>query len=197
MNANQVGPNKEREVTVMNGWLMLVASFGLLGIALAVFISAGHQPSGQSVGLGAVLLGVLVIMLPGFFTLQPNRRASWCSSEAIRAPCAVAACIGAIRFIRMARRAMQKIATSHDPVTALATVRSLARNKVSPAGSHTQQRALKGERQARQSHRDRRRRGLASPDTAQAMFDVDNYENYVAHAERIGVAPPGEPLLLR
>ncbi len=44
MNANQIGPNREREVTVLSGWLMLAIWFGLLLFAVAEFASSHDSP---------------------------------------------------------------------------------------------------------------------------------------------------------
>jgi regulator of protease activity HflC (stomatin/prohibitin superfamily) len=78
MNTKQTAANVEQVVRVQNGWVMLVVVVGLLlGAALLIFsIQDGTQASGQphaSLIVACLLfLGVCVVMLKGFFTLQPN-----------------------------------------------------------------------------------------------------------------------------
>src|SRR2546427_781691 len=79
MNAEALGTNRERAVTVFNGWIALPIAILLLVGGLAVFIYsiiAGANELRHPIwGLFVVgLIGVFVgiVMLPGFFTLQPN-----------------------------------------------------------------------------------------------------------------------------
>jgi regulator of protease activity HflC (stomatin/prohibitin superfamily) len=70
----------ERERRVVSGWVMLPITVALLvgGIALLIFpvasVWAGIMLLGLSVQVwvGMVLLGLSVLFMPGFFTLQPN-----------------------------------------------------------------------------------------------------------------------------
>ena len=71
--------NKEKTVPVENGWVMLVIWFGLLILDIALFvysIAEGTRRQGEPILwllLGCIAgLVVLFIMLAGFFTLQPN-----------------------------------------------------------------------------------------------------------------------------
>src|SRR6266545_2897404 len=79
MNAEPLGTNKERAVSVITGWIALPIAILLLVGGVAVFIysiAAGvnelkHPIWGLFVaGLIGVIVGI--VMLPGFFTLQPN-----------------------------------------------------------------------------------------------------------------------------
>ena len=45
MSVNQ-GPNRERAVSVQNGWIMLVLLLGLLLADIAVFVTAGPRAGG-------------------------------------------------------------------------------------------------------------------------------------------------------
>src|ERR1700726_2361115 len=79
MNTIQSTTSHERAVSVPSGWIMLPALvvFLLGDLALLVFaIRNGAESSGQSqLGLFLVsllLLPFLVLLLTGFFTLQPN-----------------------------------------------------------------------------------------------------------------------------
>ena len=82
MSADQKTPTQEREARVMSGWPMLVSTIALyvLGpvlIALA-FINGTSDGTGGTdpvwslfVG-GCAALGVAILLSPGFFTIQPN-----------------------------------------------------------------------------------------------------------------------------
>jgi regulator of protease activity HflC (stomatin/prohibitin superfamily) len=79
MNATPINSNQERAVTVKNGWLMLVLQIVLVLVNIGLFIyaiAAGERRVGHPlVGwlVTAVLLVALnVILMNGFFTLQPN-----------------------------------------------------------------------------------------------------------------------------
>ena len=79
MNAELLTASKEREVNVFNGWLMLPVGIALLlgGIAMIVYsIVLGVESQGPPVwGLfvpGLLLIPTSIITLCGLFTLQPN-----------------------------------------------------------------------------------------------------------------------------
>jgi len=79
MNANAMTLNRERPVRVFNGWLVLPAVITLILGAVALFIysiSAGAQAQGRPfwwLFVAAILVELFAIaMLPGFFALQPN-----------------------------------------------------------------------------------------------------------------------------
>src|SRR5438045_450213 len=77
---NKTTTSVERIIRVQNGWVMLVILIGLLlgDIALLIFsIVDGVKTTGEPhVGLlilSALLLPVCIILMTGFFTLQPNQ----------------------------------------------------------------------------------------------------------------------------
>src|SRR5208337_2194654 len=79
MNTNQTAANVEKVVRVQNGWTMLVVVVGLLlgDAALLIFsiqggTQASNQPHASLIVACLLLLGVCVLILKGFFTLQPN-----------------------------------------------------------------------------------------------------------------------------
>lgn len=80
MNAESLTVNKEREVQVLNGWLMLPVVIALLlgGIGMIVCSimrgADGMEPSAVLSLLvpGVLLIPTAIIMFCGFFTLQPN-----------------------------------------------------------------------------------------------------------------------------
>src|SRR6266498_4795036 len=79
MNAETLVTNKERAVTVFNGWIALPLAILLLLGGLTVFIYsivAGVNELKHPIWIlflvGPIGVFVGTVMLPGFFTLQPN-----------------------------------------------------------------------------------------------------------------------------
>jgi regulator of protease activity HflC (stomatin/prohibitin superfamily) len=64
--------SRERDVAVTSGWLMLPVVLVLLAAGLAATIYGASNGNPPLVILGIVLLVVFFISLAGFFTLQPN-----------------------------------------------------------------------------------------------------------------------------
>lgn len=65
--------SREREVTVKSGWLMLAVTVLLLVAGVALLAAGAGLDSAALVIPGIVLLVVDVFMICGFFTLQPNQ----------------------------------------------------------------------------------------------------------------------------
>ncbi len=75
MNANQGATNRERTVTVLNGWLMLVLLAGALLADVALLVGAARRAAENGPGMVlvcALALPLIVLLMSGFFTLQPN-----------------------------------------------------------------------------------------------------------------------------
>jgi regulator of protease activity HflC (stomatin/prohibitin superfamily) len=79
MNTEKTNPSQEREKTVLNGWVMLpLIILDILGSAALFIYSIAHGQSIQGEPIWPLfVLGLLMeicgfIMLAGFFTLQPN-----------------------------------------------------------------------------------------------------------------------------
>jgi regulator of protease activity HflC (stomatin/prohibitin superfamily) len=79
MDAQQVPVNHEKEITTVSGWPMLVLVIAVFAVAVALLISAVVLGSDLStaqiwalVGPGLALLAVGIVLSPGFFTLEPN-----------------------------------------------------------------------------------------------------------------------------
>ena len=51
MTANQGAPNRERTVTVLNGWFMLVLLVGLLVADVALLVTAARQAAENGPGM--------------------------------------------------------------------------------------------------------------------------------------------------
>jgi regulator of protease activity HflC (stomatin/prohibitin superfamily) len=191
MNTNQVViANRERPVRLPNGWMMLFLLLALLlaDVALVVFAikdgveTVGHPDVGLLV-LGIVSLPVLIILLTGLFTLQPNEA---------RVLLLFGKYKGTVResgfhwgnpfysngpqqgFSWRAQILAAKAGASAD-----AGQQPLGRNKIS-----LRARTLNGDR-LKVNDKGGNPIEIAAVivwrvnDTAQAMFDVDNYEKYV------------------
>ncbi len=81
MNGEQISLNHERETKAISGWGMLVAVIVMFAAAVVLLVVAAvlGQDGGLSntaiwalVGPGIVLLALASILSPGFFTLEPN-----------------------------------------------------------------------------------------------------------------------------
>jgi hypothetical protein len=70
MTTGQVVANRERVVRVQNGWVMLAIVLG--GLVLTVASIAATQPHGGGLIARIVVIVGLVVLVPGFFSLQPN-----------------------------------------------------------------------------------------------------------------------------
>jgi len=192
MNAENQSANRERAVEVQNGWLVLPFVVALIpgSIALLIYsIAAGvrdqNHPYWGWMVLAILCIPTWIILLNGFFTLQPNEarvlvlfgayrgtvRTSgfhwgnpFYSNSSFRAPVDVSG-----MGIEEAAR-VKKAAANSDPHR---------RNKVSLRTRNFNSEKLKVN--------DKRGNPIEIAavivwrvqDTAQAMFDVDNYDHYV------------------
>lgn len=195
MNAETAPANHEREIAVMSGWAMLPVAILLLlgGIAMFIYsIAAGdHRGGGQPLWfwfLSAPVVVVLAILaMRGFFTLQPNEA---------RVLILFGEYNGTVRrsgfhwgnpFYSNGRRMLPGSGTGEvdEPQEMSGT-----RTRFARAMPRTRQRislrarTLNG---GRLKVNDKRGNPIEIAaiviwrveDTAQATFDVDNYENYV------------------
>jgi len=195
MNAETLGTNKERAVTVFNGWIGLLIAILLVAGGLTVFIYsivAGANELRHPIwGLFVVgLIGVFVgiVMLPGFFTLQPNEARVLILFGAYRGTVRVSGfhwgnpfysnggqSFGATRRIAEAEVNVARGKLPGGPRQR----RSQSRHRVS-----LRARTLNGEKLKVNDKRGNPIEIAAIviwriQDTAQATFDVDDYEKYV------------------
>jgi regulator of protease activity HflC (stomatin/prohibitin superfamily) len=179
MTATQARVNREQVVRVQNGWMMLVLILVIL--AADVFSLAVLRVTGPARVLAIVLLPVIVVLVSGFFTLQPNearvlvlfghytgtvRESGFHWGNPFYSNGAVGA---ALQGKGHAAAAAQKPAE-----------RRPGRNKIS-----LRARTLNGERLKVNDKRGNPIEIAAVvvwriEDTAQATFDVDDYASYVA-----------------
>jgi regulator of protease activity HflC (stomatin/prohibitin superfamily) len=196
MNTIPSTTSSERGVSVPSGWIMLpVLIVFLLGdIALLVFaikdgIETIGQPHGWLVVVSLLLLPLCILLLTGFFTLQPNEarvlvlfgdyqgtvRTSgfhWGNPFYTNGP-------GQLGMLAQAA-ALQAKLSGAKPGSAVSPQKTMGRNKLS-----LRARTLNGDKLKVNDKRGNPIEIAAVVvwrvgDTAQATFDVDNYENYVS-----------------
>src|ERR1035438_53394 len=179
--------NRERIVTVANGWVMLPLLLLLILGDIGLFIYAiaagkGDQPLVLPLVLSLLLLPALIILMTGLFTLQPNEARVLLLFGAYKGTVRTAGFHWGNPFYSNgsqqqlgARVAAAKAAGKSE---ASATVRP-GRNKISLRARTYNGMALKVN--------DKRGNPIEIAavvvwrvqDTAQAMFDVDNFETYI------------------
>jgi regulator of protease activity HflC (stomatin/prohibitin superfamily) len=190
MISNQGAPNRERTVTVLNGWLMLVLLVGALLADIVLLVTAGQRAPENGPGMVVVCafaLPLIGLLMSGFFTLQPNEARvlvlfgdykgtvrhsgfHWANPFYTSGP---------QNFRGAAGAAMQGKRAGSKSEPAQSQQRSLGRNKIS-----LRARTLNGDTL---KVNDKRGNPIEIAvvvvwriaDTAQAMFDVDNYETYM------------------
>jgi regulator of protease activity HflC (stomatin/prohibitin superfamily) len=187
--------NVERVVRVQNGWVMLVVVVGLsLGdAALLIFsLEDGTRPTGQPrAGLVVaflVLLLVCAFLRKGFFTLQPNEARVLVLFGNYKGTVRTSGFHWGNPFytngsqqvggLTVGAEMHSKLASLHAG-TGATSRQTLGRNKMS-----LRARTLNGDKLKVNDKRGNPIEIAAVvvwrlEDTAQAMFDVDNYENYV------------------
>jgi regulator of protease activity HflC (stomatin/prohibitin superfamily) len=187
--------NVERVVRVQNGWVMLVVVVGLLlgDAALLIFsLEDGARPTGQPrAGLVVaflVLLLVCVFLRKGFFTLQPNEARVLVLFGNYKGTVRTSGFHWGNPFytngsqqvggLTVGAEMHSKLASLHAG-TGATSRQTLGRNKMS-----LRARTLNGDKLKVNDKRGNPIEIAAVvvwrlEDTAQAMFDVDNYENYV------------------
>jgi len=194
MNTKQATVNVERAVRVRNGWVMLVVVIGLLlgDAALLIFsIQDGTRISGQPdaslVVVCLFFLIVCVIMLRGFFTLQPNEARVLVLFGDYKGTVRTSGFHWGNPFYTNGYRLVggltvgeiQSKLTGTKTGAGASSRQTMGRNKMS-----LRARTLNGDKLKVNDKRGNPIEIAAVvvwrvEDTAQAMFDVDNYENYV------------------
>ena len=196
MNDSIFNSNPERAVTVRNGWVMLpviialeLGSLALFFYSIATADQNGGHPNWRLFIIGLLGMILAVVMVPGLFTLQPNEA---------RVLVLFGRYIGTVRTSGFhwgnpfysngsnhGQRAMsfrmklQAIADKRPPAENSAMIKQGSRNKISLRARNLNSEKLKVN--------DKRGNPVEIAavivwrvqDTAQAMFDVDDYETYV------------------
>lgn len=195
MNLKQAAASDERVVHVQNGWIMLPVLVGLLlaDIGLLIFaLENGDQTTGQSrtplIIVSILLLPLCIILLKGFFTLQPNEARVLVLFGGYKGTVRKSGFHWGNPFYTNGPQqvgthaegtgALNKLAGTKTGTTAMPR-QTLGRNKIS-----LRARTLNGDKLKVNDKRGNPIEIAAVvvwrvEDTAQATFDVDNYENYV------------------
>ena len=179
MSAASVTPfraaSREREVSVGSGWVALPFVIGLLAGGIVAMVHAAVTKDGSSAAIGVALLTLFFVSLSGFFTLQPNEA---------RVLVLFGDYKGTVRkegfhfgnpFYSNGTGMPMPLGKDGASVT----IKKNPRNKIS-----LRARNLNGER-LKVNDKQGNPIEIAAvvvwrvQDTAQAMFDVDDYEEYV------------------
>jgi regulator of protease activity HflC (stomatin/prohibitin superfamily) len=183
MNANtiQMQVNHERATKVQNGWMMLPTLLGFLAVdvALLVLASSGAHLPAALFWLAVLALPVCLILFRGFFTLQPNEARVLLLFGKYRGTVRTSGLHWGNPFYANGPHQRAEIHGKMAGSTELSR-RSLGRYKIS-----LRARTLNG---GRLKVNDKRGNPIEIAavvvwrvqDTAQATFDVDDYETYVA-----------------
>lgn len=188
MNTTTSTTNRERIAKVQNGWVWLPLVLGLLLGSIAVFITsivhgakAGGPPVWPLFIVGILGIPTSIVMMVGFFTLQPNEARVLVLFGEYKGTVRDSGFHWGNPFytngpnIAMTGNAAQDAKTN----VALLMARQHRRNKISLRARNQNTEKLKVN--------DKRGNPIEIgavivwkvQDTAQAMFDVDDYENYV------------------
>jgi regulator of protease activity HflC (stomatin/prohibitin superfamily) len=190
MNTNKVNAAHEQVVRVQNGWIMLVlliaavlADIGLLVFSIKDGVETTGQPHGGLLAIAIIALPIIVVLLTGLFTLQPNQARVLVLFGAYKGTVRTAGFHWGNPFYSngpqqaaswRANLAAAKTGTGRPPGQL-----PMGRNKIS-----LRARTLNGDKLKVNDKRGNPIEIAAVvvwrvEDSAQAMFDVDNYENYV------------------
>ncbi len=186
MNPTQTAPSQERVIGVQNGWFMLLIFIALLlaDVALLVFAIAGGKATGEpnpALLVPAIAgLPVWAIFVSGFFTLQPNEARVLLLFGAYKGTVRTSGFHWANPFYSNGPQQFGGMAARLAAAKTGATIpKTAARNKIS-----LRARTFNGEKLKVNDKRGNPIEIAAVVvwrvrDSAQAMFDVDNYEKYV------------------
>jgi regulator of protease activity HflC (stomatin/prohibitin superfamily) len=180
MNPDQLAANRERIVRVLNGWTVLVLLAAILISDLA-FLFLG-RPNGVLLFLSCAALVAGVVLLRGFFSLQPNEARVLVLFGSYKGSVRISGFHWANPFYsngRQGQTGLENRLAGTKPALIGPPRRSLGRNKIS-----LRARTLNGEKLKVNDKRGNPIEIAAVvvwriEDTARAFFDVDDYENYV------------------
>lgn len=184
--------NRERVVTVKNGWVMLPLNILMLLGSVAWFIYWVVQADKHGGGASAVTMIIIavlafitsIVMFSGFFTLQPNQARVLVLFGEYRGTVRATGFHWGNPFYSNGTATASAVAeagaTGDKTAVAKAMKKHISRNKIS-----LRARNLNGEKL---KVNDKRGNPIEIgavvvwrvQDTAQAMFDVDDYESYVS-----------------
>lgn len=194
MSAEQKTPTQEREARVMSGWPMLVVTIALYVLSPVLisfaFVNGTTSASGEAIpqwglfAVGLVSLGVAILLSPGFFTIQPNEARVLILFGAYHGTCKQVGFRWGNPFYANGPAGQgsgsTQLSWSKRNSSDAQTQKKLKRYKVS-----LRARTLNGERLKVNDKRGNPVDIAAVvvwrvDDTAKAVFDVDDFETYVA-----------------
>jgi len=168
--------NRERIVRVPNGWALLLVLLPILAAAAGFLVFA--TPTGVLLSLTVAVLALCIFAMRGFFSLQPNEARVLVLFGAYKGTVRDSGFHWANPLFSNGRLDTSRF-SQFKAVGSGSASRSLARNKLS-----LRARTLNGERLKVNDKRGNPIEIAAVvvwriEDTAHALFDVDDYENYV------------------
>jgi regulator of protease activity HflC (stomatin/prohibitin superfamily) len=178
MNEDRSFVNRERIVRVLSGWVILIPLAVILISDLALLFLG--RPNGALLFLSWAVLAPAVLLLRGFFSLQPNEARVLLLFGNYKGSVRTSGLHWANPFYSNGRQRQSGLENRITGTKSLATgERSLSRNKIS-----LRARTLNGEKLKVNDKRGNPIEIAAVvvwriEDTARAFFDVDDYENYV------------------
>lgn len=187
MTASTLDTNREQIVSVQRGalWLPIVLVLGLGSLALfcySIYLSGDYHghPYWRLFAIGGFGIVLTIFLLPGFFTLQPNEARVLVLFGGYRGTVRASGFHWGNPFYSNGpKTGLRYTATKEQPMEAQLAFRKPSRNKISLRVRNFNSEKLKVN--------DKRGNPIEIAavmvwrvqDTAQAMFDVDDYENYV------------------
>ena len=175
MKTDQSAVNRERIIKVLNGWAVLIPLIAILAADFALIVL--YKVQGALLVLCLAVLACSILALKGFFSLQPNEARVLLLFGAYKGTVRTSGFHWTNPFYADGQQPATP-ATTRSPAYGVA--RGLfARNKIS-----LRARTFNGEKLKVNDKRGNPIEIAAVivwrvQDTAQALFDVDNYENYV------------------
>jgi len=179
MDKQELPVSRESAVKAANGWAVLVVVLAVLVIDVGNLVSG--RPEGIELAAGIALFVAGLISLRGFFSLQPNEARVLILFGAYKGTVRASGFYWANPFISNGRQTSGSLVQSAGGmrVTGATPLWPINRNKLS-----LRSRTLNGEKL---KVNDKRGNPIEIgavivwriEDTAQALFDVDDYENYV------------------
>ena len=175
MKTDQSAVNRERIIKVLNGWAVLIPLIAILTADFALIVL--YKVQGALLILCLAVLACSILALKGFFSLQPNEARVLLLFGAYKGTVRTSGFHWTNPFYADGQQPATS-ATTRSPASGVA--RGLfARNKIS-----LRARTFNGEKLKVNDKRGNPIEIAAVivwrvQDTAQALFDVDNYENYV------------------
>ncbi len=177
--------NRERIVRVPNGWALLLVLLPILAAAAGFLVFA--TPTGVLLLLTVAVLALCIFAMRGFFSLQPNEARVLVLFGAYKGTVRDSGfhwanplfSNGRLDTSRLGQLSFESRLTRTKPASSDPASRTLGRNKIS-----LRARTLNGEKLKVNDKRGNPIEIAAVvvwriEDTAHALFDVDDYENYV------------------